>query len=81
MNNRFDLIDNWQFKINSKLSNANEFKEWRSANVLGTVHTDLLNHKLIDEPFYNDNESKLFWICENDWTYKTTFDNLKNFNN
>ena len=79
MNNRFDLIDNWQFKINSKLPNKNEFKNWRNAIVPGTVHTDLLKHKLIDEPFYDDNESKLNWICENDWVYKTTFDKPKGF--
>ena len=79
MNNRFDLIDNWQFKINSKLPNKNEFKGWRNAIVPGTVHTDLLKHKLIDEPFYDDNESKLNWICENDWVYKTTFDKPKGF--
>ena len=79
MNERFDLIENWQFKINSNLSNKNEFKEWRNAAVPGTVHTDLLNHKLIDEPFYDDNESQLNWICENDWIYKTKFDKPKEF--
>ena len=79
MNERLDLIENWQFKINSNLSNKNEFKEWRNAAVPGTVHTDLLNHKLIDEPFYDDNESQLNWICENDWIYKTKFDKPKEF--
>ncbi len=79
MNNRFDLTDNWQFKINSKLPNKNEFKDWRNATIPGTVHTDLLNHKLIDEPFYDDNELKLNWICENDWVYKSTFDKPKDF--
>ena len=79
MTNRFDLKDNWQFKINSKLSNKNNFKKWRNAAVPGTVHTDLLKNKLIDEPFYDDNELKLFWICENNWNYKTTFDSPKDF--
>ncbi len=79
MNSRFDLNDNWQFKINSKLSSKNDFKEWQKAAVPGTVHTDLLNHKLIEEPFYDDNELKLNWICENDWVYKTTFDKPKGF--
>ena len=30
MTNRFDLKDNWQFKINSKLSNKNNFKKWQA---------------------------------------------------
>ena len=81
MNNKFYLKDNWQFKLNSSSADRKEFKEWRSATVPGTVHMDLLNHKLIGEPFYDDNELKLFWICENDWTYKTTFDKPKDLKN
>src|ERR1700756_5712488 len=46
---------------------------WYSANVPGCVHTDLLNNKLIDDPFYRDNEKKLQWIGKSDWVYQTTF--------
>ncbi|HLE64261.1 MAG TPA: glycoside hydrolase family 2 protein, partial [Pyrinomonadaceae bacterium] len=39
----------------------------------GCVHIDLLNNKLIDDPFYRDNEQKLQWIGKTDWEYQTTF--------
>jgi beta-mannosidase len=48
--------------------------DWRKANVPGSVHTDLLTNKLIEDPFYRDNEPKLQWIGKTDWEYRTTFD-------
>src|ERR1041384_6825890 len=45
---------------------------WHPATVPGCVHTDLLNNKLIDDPFYRDNEQKLQWIGKTDWEYQTT---------
>jgi beta-mannosidase len=62
-----ELNKNWQFK------NQKESK-WYKATVPGTVHTDLLANKLIPDPFYRDNESKLQWIDKADWEYKTVFD-------
>ena len=61
-----ELNKNWQFK------NQKESK-WYKASVPGTVHTDLLTNKLIPDPFYRDNESKLQWIDKADWEYKTIF--------
>lgn len=61
-----ELNQNWQFK------NQKETK-WYKATVPGTVHTDLLSNKLIPDPFYRDNESKLQWIDKADWEYKTVF--------
>jgi len=61
-----ELNKNWQFK------NQKENK-WYKATVPGTVHTDLLANKLIPDPFYRDNESKLQWIDSADWEYKTVF--------
>ncbi len=46
---------------------------WHKATVPGTVHTDLLANKLIPDPFYRDNESKLQWIDKANWEYKTVF--------
>ncbi|MET0694860.1 MAG: glycoside hydrolase family 2 protein, partial [Propionibacteriaceae bacterium] len=43
------------------------------ATVPGEVHTDLLNARLIPDPFDGDNESALAWIGRTDWTYSTTF--------
>jgi len=61
-----ELNRNWQFK------NQKE-KQWFKATVPGTVHTDLLANKLIPDPYYRDNESKLQWIDKADWEYKTIF--------
>jgi len=47
--------------------------DWHNATVPGCVHTDLLANKLIDDPFYRDNEKKQQWIGKTDWEYKTTF--------
>jgi beta-mannosidase len=51
------------------------------ATVPGTIHTDLLNHKIIDDPFYSDNELRIDWIPECDWLYQTKFDFNGNSNN
>jgi beta-mannosidase len=56
----------WQFRELGK-------DTWYSATVPGCVHTDLLNNKLIDDPFYRDNEQKLQWIGKTDWEYQATF--------
>jgi beta-mannosidase len=44
-------------------------KHWIPAQVPGCVHTDLLRAKLIPDPFWGDNEKRLQWIEEEDWTY------------
>lgn len=46
---------------------------WHPATVPGNVHLDLLNNKLIEDPFYGDNEASLLWIEHKDWQYKGTF--------
>lgn len=46
---------------------------WYYATVPGTVHTDLLKNKLIPDPFTGTSESRLQWIENEDWEYKTTF--------
>lgn len=47
---------------------------WYAASVPGTVHTDLMNNKLIDDPFYRLNERGVQWVDKEDWMYQTTFD-------
>ena len=56
----------WQFREVGKT-------DWYNATVPGCVHTDLLANKLIDDPFYRDNEKKQQWIDKRDWEYRTTF--------
>src|SRR2546428_7941458 len=60
------------------LNNGWKFREqgtvkWVNATVPGEVHTDLLNNKLIPDPFYRDNEKKLQWIEKKNWEYTTAF--------
>ena len=61
-----DLHNNWQFK---KVTDS----VWQSATVPGNVHSDLLDHKRIEDPFIGDKEKDVQWISEVDWEYKTTF--------
>ncbi len=51
------LLTSWQFR------QAGQDK-WYRASVPGCVHTDLLNNKLVEDPFYRDNEKKLQWMIE-----------------
>jgi beta-mannosidase len=46
---------------------------WRPAQVPGVVHTDLLRNGLIPDPFFRSNESRLQWIENGDWEYRTSF--------
>lgn len=62
-----ELNSAWEFK-QARLSN------WHPATVPGVVHTDLLNNKLIEDPFFRLNERGLQWIDKEDWVYRTTFD-------
>ena len=61
-----ELNNNWEFK------NVND-ADWLNANVPGNVHSDLLAHKIIEDPFIGNNEYDIQWVSENDWEYQTTF--------
>lgn len=72
------LLTGWEFKLlNSNNSNLSKFNidndNWYKATVPGTIHTDLLDNKIIDDPFYSDNENKLGWIADCDWIYQKEF--------
>ena len=60
------LNDNWQFKGVDTL-------DWKSATVPGNVFTDLLDHKIIEDPFVKNNEEKVQWVSKKNWIYKTNF--------
>ncbi|HVT87998.1 MAG TPA: glycoside hydrolase family 2 TIM barrel-domain containing protein [Tepidisphaeraceae bacterium] len=70
------LSDDWTVKA---ISNFSEVPDAiRDATILarvpGCVHTDLLRAGLIDDPYFGQNEPKLFWIGRTDWQYTTYFD-------
>lgn len=43
-----------------------------AATVPGCVHTDLLAHGLIPDPFLDTNEAALTWVADSDWGYSCT---------
>ena len=61
-----NLDSGWEFR--EKDSTA-----WLSATVPGCVHQDLLDHGLIPDPFYGENEKQVQWVERRDWTYRTQF--------
>jgi beta-mannosidase len=65
-----EINNNWKFKeVNGQISGI--------ATVPGTIHTDLINNKIIEDPFYRLNEKKIQWIDKKDWEY-TTILNITN---
>lgn len=58
--------ENWQFK-NSK------DQHWLPAKIPGTVHLDLMNNKVIPDPFKDENEKKVQWVENEEWDYQTHF--------
>ena len=60
------LHEGWKFRDSSG-------GKWRSATVPGSVHSDLLRHEVIPDPFHGRNELGLQWIEETDWDYRCVF--------
>jgi len=61
-----NLNKNWQFK-------STNTEIWHSAIVPGSVHTNLIKTKQIENPFYANNEQKLQWIDTLNWEYNCQF--------
>jgi beta-mannosidase len=66
-----EISEGWTF------SQGGENK-WLPASVPGTVHTDLMANKVIEDPYYRLNEHDVQWIDKVNWEYKTTFSADKN---
>ena len=62
-----NLHQNWVFA-------AQDDMQWRSAEVPGVVHTDLIRHGVIPDPWFRLNEKDAQWVERKDWVYKTTFE-------
>lgn len=66
-----------QQPLRARIDSGWEFRRtdeniWRKAIVPGTVHTDLLAHRLIPDPFTGANEKGLQWIDKKDWEYRAS---------
>jgi beta-mannosidase len=60
------LTGKWQF-------HQAGVEEWSPAVVPGGIHTDLMAIGRIPDPFVADNEKRVQWVAEADWTYRTSF--------
>ena len=60
-----NLHDNWEMKIKGG--------SFIPAVVPGTVYSDLLRNKKMEDPFWRDNEDKAFALMENDFEYRCKF--------
>ena len=52
---------------------SNAVKKALKAKVPGDVYRDLLDAKVIKDPFYRDNELDCQWIGESDWSFERDF--------
>ncbi len=67
----FRLASSHEIELDSSIGISKD--KWLPAVVPGTVHLDLLTNEIIPDPFYSNNESRLRWIDECDWEYRTSF--------
>jgi beta-mannosidase len=47
--------------------------------VPGSVFEVLIKNKLIEDPFYGENEHKVSWVYDSDWIFETQFDVTPDF--
>ena len=67
---KIPLNQGWEFHEYG--GNTAKMADWRTAVVPGLIHTDLLAHQLIPDPFYRDNETKVQWVSNTGWEYRKT---------
>lgn len=72
MNDQIVLNGPWEFKQSGPA--PARIKKWLTGSVPGTVHTDLLDCGIIEDPFYRCNELDLRWVEDAEWTYRRAFD-------
>lgn len=74
---KLDLNGGWWFRAVDAYGllprKWKEVLELMSAEVPGTVHTDLLKNGLIQDPYYRMNEQDLQWIDLVQWEYSRAF--------
>ncbi|MCL6601099.1 MAG: glycoside hydrolase family 2 protein, partial [Alicyclobacillus macrosporangiidus] len=75
------LHDNWKIKgfqpgtahpSDVAIPNYDD-QGWLPAEVPGDVHTTLIRHRVIEHPFFHDNDQRCRWVEEQVWWYRTWF--------
>lgn len=64
---KISLNGEWRFR---QLDSDN----WLDAKVPGCNFLDLMDNKIIPDPFYGDNEKQVQWVNEKDWEYSKSFE-------
>ena len=59
------FITDWEFQYQG---------QWYPAFVPGYIHTDLMDNKLIPNPFFGCNEDSVQWVGDSCWVYRLLFD-------
>ncbi|KAK3303117.1 glycoside hydrolase family 2 protein [Chaetomium strumarium] len=61
------LSSGWEFR-------GEKDEDWLPVSqVPSNVHTELMKHGLIPDPFVDTNELEVSWVAEQTWHYRTTF--------
>ncbi len=73
-----EIIKDPYLMVQKELNEGWKFRQawegqWLPAVVPGTVHTDLMENRIIEDPYYRLNEHDVQWVDKVDWEYKTTF--------
>ncbi len=68
---RMMYAENWKFREVGTT-------KYYSAQIPGTIHTDLIHHHLIPDPNRETNEEHVQWVEEKDWEYVTFFECFPN---
>ena len=72
--NKYSLDLNGTWKLYSM---GNKEIDTILGQVPGTVHTDLFSSKIIQDPYFGNNEKDLNWITDQTWIYEKTFELTK----
>lgn len=71
-----DLNGAWRCKAINRYgtlpASARKSLQWMTAEVPGTIHTDLIANKIIPDPSYRMNELDVQWIDSQQWVYRRT---------
>lgn len=71
MVHKIELNEGWKFKQASSLNNGTASSSYLPVAHFPTVSfIDLLHHKLIPDPYLDNNELDCLWVNDADWTYR-----------
>lgn len=68
------LKENWEFSSEDEL-------KWKKAQVPGSVQSNLIDLKEVEDPYFGTNQEKIQWIEDKNWLFQNCFNlNKEDFN-